>query len=165
MILTPDFNTEILIISEMSLMGIMWSLYKAFMSKYGELTIQFMDHSAVLNFQSDRYTAIDVGVMVRRYDWDEKTIIAAEIPLLGITNQYNPDEYVCLFFRIEAGASFPLHTHPGDEHSYLTQGKATITDDPELILTPEKSVTVPANTVHYFKAEEFCMGASFIQKT
>ena len=164
MILAPDLWAEMLIGMQVCLMAVMWALYEAFVAKYGELIIEYMDHTSILTFQSDKYTSIADGVMVRRYDWDNLAIIAQEESLIKIASQFNADGFVCLFFRIEDGASFPFHKHPGDEHTYLIEGKAIIIDDPEVIVTPDSPFVTPAETVHYFKAIGFCMGAAFVQK-
>lgn len=48
------------------------------------------------------------------------------------------------------GASFPKHTHPGEEVAYVLEGTVEyqLGDQPPVILKPGDAVYIPAGTVH-----------------
>jgi quercetin dioxygenase-like cupin family protein len=165
MILNPELEINMLIGSQISLVGIMFMVYRLFISKYGDMDIAYMDHSSVMKFQSDKYVHIADGVSVRRYDWDNNTVIEEEEGLIDIASQFGSKNYVCLFFRAEEGAILKDHKHPGKEHIFLIKGDAVVFDDPEIIVNKDYPCLVTPNTRHILRAKNFCMGAFFIEKT
>ena len=70
--------------------------------------------------------------------------------LPGVTRRAVWMDHVMLtFFRFDPGAVVPVHQHPNEQISYVTQGRVEFTlGDETRILEAGEGVCIPANTEH-----------------
>ena len=69
--------------------------------------------------------------------------------------EFPTDKYATMIYMVEIapGAVIPRHTHPGVEMTYVQDGEGTllIEGQPEIVLKPGSSFTVPPVTPHSAK--------------
>lgn len=171
-LVVPDMkevNLSILITSVLLGVSFMAVSYRR---NYLPMEIEFVDYTEFVNFPKDKYAEVAPGVFCRNYDFDGKVITGAEVELVKIASNYDPNRWACVFFDIgrdlpeidaDGKPDFPKHKHKKREKTHLIKGRAEIiVGAPDL--TPDLPFTVPPRTTHYFKRKGHCMGASFVEK-
>lgn len=162
-LLVPGENELWWVVFNASIMGALGTFAYYYREQYERIKIAYVDHTAYLTIPTDRYVEVEPGVWLRTLNPGFKVLVPSEIEIMNIMGNYPSDKWLAIAFKISEGAEFPDHVHPKWEHTYLLEGNACIFDNYRK-LEPGKHIEVPPITKHYFKANTYCVGVSFIQK-
>lgn len=162
-LLFPEYQPYWVLVFKISVVVTLAVFAYSYRKNYEQIKIAYVDHTDYLTIPTDRYKEVQKGVWLRILKPGFNVLVPTEHELVDIMKKYPSEKWLAIALKVEDGIEFPEHIHPKWEHTYLVTGKASIFSNYRN-LTPEQHIEVPPITKHFFRANDYCVGVSFIQK-